>query len=401
MGIRMRTIPLMLVYFVYPAVMIVVRLFGFSIPRSWIDIVWIFMGCLASFVVLMCALLRRKCGFTLNLLLVFSILWVFVGIKWGAGLFLDDNVGIPSLMGLKPFVYLWVAWSWQRAFGRLEDVDFAYYGLILGLIIIVDFVVESVILGSIARPHGSGEINYDACLLLISLIMTIVARNRSKPVLVLVIVIALMVTFSRTALAAAVVIMFAFSTIPFRMKLIGVAFAIGFIIGSFLLRDLPVGDITSMDRYWMWVAAIQMFIDAPIGVVFGFPVGLSLPVVVPDNLWALWASQSEGWGVEGIYPYNFHAMWLRLSITWGWVVVGVLIIMSLWMYPSLSDVTKALCVLVLLEGFTMGLVYLSNIGVPLFLAFMRRGEGGHKYAHGDQGGGYSFWAERGGHALYK
>jgi len=371
MSSMVRNFPLLLAYILYPTIMMFSRVFELSLARIWIDVVWVLLGIFVIFFAIARLSISESRRVAWYVVPFFIIIVILAVLKWGGGWYFSDIELIPYFMELKPVVYLLFAWAWVQVFGRLWQNYFVVFGAILGIIIIVDFFVESILAGSISRPYGSGEINYDACLLLISLIMSLVGKCQVRRVWTWLVVIGLFLTFSRTALAAAIVIIFLYSSVKFKTKLTISSLAFLFAIGSFVLRDLPLDTLSSMDRYWMWVSGIGLFIESPGQLVFGFPVGVALPANTPMAMEWLWESQSAGWGLSGVYPYNFHAFWLRLTITWGILAIGfLLMIVVLMLSRRREKLKKALYMLVLIEGVTMGLFYLSNVGVPLFLALL-------------------------------
>ena len=80
---------------------------------------------------------------------------------------------IPILLEFKPIFYVGVSLLLIYAIGLPTRKQFIRHGTWLSAIIVTDILVESLLEGRITRPLGSGEINYDASLLLISLCMAL------------------------------------------------------------------------------------------------------------------------------------------------------------------------------------------------------------------------------------
>lgn len=340
---------------------------GYSFPRSWIDAVWIVTGLFAALWIAVTRRLlveRRKFLLVLFLIVLFSII---VAVKFGSALF-GSVVLVPFVMEIKPVLYLAVALLWIGAFGNLDPDHFRKAGICLAVIVIFDFLLESMLSGGFIKPRVSGEPNYDAFLLLVSFCTWFRAPKGSRGYLI--IFIGLLATLSRTALATIVVISFLFAKGGILKKTVIGALCVLFIIVSFLVRDLPIDSIESMDRFWMWFAGLDLLSGDFQRALFGFPSGHALPVEVPKQLEWLWNSQQEGWGIEGIFPFHFHAFWLRFAITWGLAVTALVLAATAFIVLDRRRPSFLRCLVFLaaLEGLTLGVIYLSNVAVPLMLA---------------------------------
>ena len=375
---------LSLPYVLFPIVGIVTRIADIqsALTRNWIDLTW--------FVILVISISaffinRGKDGpldnRSIAIVIAFSllILGIFL-LKYGIS-YINHSVSyIPYLMEAKPFFYLLSASIWVIAFGAPENEDFVRVGVWLGLIIILEFVIESFLAGRIVRILGSGEINYDASLLLISICASLVGK-RYKPVHQLILYLAVVITFSRTALATAILIIFFFSSVNIAIKLLFSGVSLSSIILSFVIRDLPI-TIISADRYWMWKTAILLFAENKWRLLWGWPIGVSLPVSIPPALDYLWITQQQNWGLDGIYQFNFHAFWLRIAISWGIpiTILMLLLIAAILIFPGrIFRDLKGIALFCLIGGLTMGLIYLSNVSVPLILAFWSFSRAGKQF----------------------
>lgn len=140
---------------------------------------------------------------------------------------------------------------------------------------------------------------------------------------------------------------------------------------SFDIRDLPV-RLQSMDRYWMWYSGFDLAISNPLRAILGWGT-ISLPVNIPRQLEYLWLDlQQVAWNLSGIYPYNFHSFWLRFTFSWGLLFSLPLLVFLLRIIisPHKPKIIRALSLLFIVEGLTMGVVYLSNVAIPLLLAML-------------------------------
>lgn len=368
MKIRISALPLYIPYVLFPLFFVVTRNMGYSLSRSWIDAVWIVLGVFAA---LWIVVTRRLLVERHKFLLVLSSIVFFaaiVAVKFGSSLF-GSVVLVPFVMEIKPVIYFAVALLWIGAFGNLNPEHFRNAGICLAVIVFFDLLLESILAGGLIKPSVSGEPNYDACLLLVSFCTWFHGSKNTRGYII--IFIGVLATLSRTALATLVVIMFLFSKGGILKKIAIGAICVLFIIVSFLVRDLPIDSLESMDRFWMWYAGINLLSGDFLQALTGFPSGVALPVDVPKQLEWLWDSQQEGWGIEGIFPFHFHAFWLRFSITWGLATSALMLALMTFIVLDRRKTTflRSLVFLALLEGLTMGVVYLSNVAVPITLAF--------------------------------
>jgi len=369
MTVRVSSLPLFISYILFPAVFILTRNAGVELTRNWLDALALAIGLFALLTVIFRGKVRLHARFKLICAASVSFFAFIVILRFGSSFFYGLNA-VPFVMELKPVVYLAVALLWVSAFGNISPRQFKSYGAWLGVIMVADLFLEAALAGHFVRPRGSGEPNYDAFLLLISLCVFFADDSKGQRGALVLIFIGLLATFSRTALVTAGVIVFIFSRIGVTKKVLLAVVCVLFVVLSFMLRDLPLDAIESMDRYWMWYSGIDLLVTHPNEAMWGFPAGARLPVDIPAALEWLWNSQQEGWGVSGVFPYHYHSFWLRAAITWGLVPVFLLLLASLMVltgrkFPIYS---KSLVLLIFLEGLTMGVFYLSNVALPLFFA---------------------------------
>lgn len=369
MSFQARTIPLLLTYMAFPAVNIFFNLLDRDITRNWIEVFWFALAALALIVILFNGKVRMKkknwllITASVLLILVFAVINLIVP-------FINHSVIMtPYIMEAKPVIYFLIAMLWLLAFGPLRPEDFLKWGAVLGFLMLATFSIESVIKGSPVRPVGTGEPNYEACLLLISLCMGF--GIKAKRAWIFWIVIGILATMSRTALMTLASMVFIFGKLRFRSKVFFTLLLGAFFVLSFILRDLSLEGVQSVDRYWMWATGLSLLWDNPAQALIGFPAGVALPVDIPPMLEWLWSSQSEGWSVNGVFPFNLHAFWLRAAVTWGIIAVFAMLafLSFITLHRKNPVLLRSLALLVILEGMTMGLFYLSNVAIPLMLAF--------------------------------
>jgi hypothetical protein len=351
-------------YVAFPLAMGITHLSeGLGLPRNIIDLVWAGFAvlCLASVLARGRDVLAGSLPVALAALAGLALL-----VRFGPALFDPLVVTAPLLMELKPFFYLAVAGTVLAAGAPPDRRDVLTCGSFLASYLILDFLASSLSAGALTRPYGSGEINYDACLVLIALALNLDKGMPTWRQILLILGVA--VTFSRSGyVGLGLVLALAVRGNP--LLLLGIAgLSFAGVAASFVVRELAYAGPESVDRYWMWLAGIELALSHPWQILTGFTPGRPLPVDVPAPLAELWQTQGQTWQAAGVFAFNFHSFWLRVAVTWGlWAVVALAAwwLRLLWVGPQ---TLRALALIVLSQGMTMGLFYLSNVAVPLCLA---------------------------------
>ncbi len=146
-------------------------------------------------------------------LFVLFIVFDLVLIKFNVPLINSEASFYPYLMDLKPLFYFLVSLLWIAAFDKPSKEDFVRFGVWLSMIIVLDLIIESINAGQFTRAYGSGEINYDACLLLISLCASLGTDREQKNTIIY---LGLLFALSRTALVSFFFLIIMFSAGSFK-----------------------------------------------------------------------------------------------------------------------------------------------------------------------------------------
>lgn len=366
------TSALYLCYVAFPAAAIVFRLTSEGVYfRQWLDAVWVFLTVLLASVLASPrrSLSAREWVMLFAPLAAFSLIVIRLLAGAAQGMSIEASVLVIEfkllLYAVLAALIIALAGSpsaraWQRA------------GFWLGVVVVIDTVAETLKNGVWSRPQGAGEVNYEAMLLAVSLAFSLYIKldtriERIKYVLVP--LVALVLTQSRTMVLASFVMYFMLSRSHRLWRIFALVIGLSVSLALFNTRSLELSP-DSIDRYWMWVAGMEVLRD-PSAFLAGGPPGVPLSINVPAAVFDLWQQQTASLVKPGVYPFNFHAFWLRFAITFGVPAMSAVLWYSLYKLFSRRAPTaeRHLYGLFALASCTMGSLYLSNVGVPLLLAF--------------------------------
>ena len=362
-----RGLPLVFSYLAFPAVDMLLRAGGVetfgSWIRSWIDGAWILLLAIGSIAVL----LKFPQRIGLPNIPPLGVLVAGTCAVISATSLLRTGISLyPYVMELKPVAYAAVAFVWALAFGLPKERAFLQAGSLLSGLIASELLIRSALAHSVVHPIGSGEVNYDACLIVLSLCLALADKTASEGQISW-LFFGVLATFSRTGSITALALLLFSPRLATSLKALAWVPAGFAVFLSFQSRALELA-VTQIDRYIMWATAFQLFAQHPLGMVFGYGLGSALPANMPAGLSDLWESQAEHLGISGIFAFQFHAMWLRLVMSWGSAVVLYAVVVLLrWAWQDRSPLARYLAIVTVAEGFTMGLFYLSNVSVPTYL----------------------------------
>jgi hypothetical protein len=126
-----------------------------------------------------------------------------------------------------------------------------------------------------------------------------------------------------------------------------------------------------LDRFMYWEQAFILFYNSdPIHLLCGFTPGKALDMdVLPDFQWTI-DMFDEARGIDGIFPFMFHSAYLRIAITWG-IPMAVAYAMTLLIkfFRTKNVPLRELCMITLIQGFSLSTLTLPNVSILLFLCF--------------------------------
>ena len=272
----------------------------------------------------------------------------------------------PMAMELKPFLYLLFTFVWVNRFGVPSAQDFVRAGTYLSAIVVSECLMESLITQRFARPLvRERSITMPAFYCCRSRLPSTESNGADSCY-------SLEWEYSAAFLVLRKLRPLFWLCFPAGSNLVGkFSVATAGLLGlaaSFRVRSITAADISAGDRFYMWNAAIRLFAHDPLGFLLGYRLGVPLGLTVPRQLQTLWGAQAHSIREHGVFAYNFHSMWIRLIISWGAVTVLPLIAMLLfWMFNKRHRLARSVVIVILIEGFTMGVFYLSNVAIPVLL----------------------------------
>jgi len=362
-------LPLVVCYLLVPAPMILTLVAGVPPLRIAFDVALAGVAAIALLAIAASGRLRLFESADLAVILGGLALATFAARVVAAYATGDVELGFAALE-IKPLFYVVVALLCLLAFGPPTPEVFVRCGSWLGMLLAAECIVRSVTTGVLTRAVGTAEVNYDAALLVLSLCFAL-SQPRRWRWHILGIFVGLLATMSRTSLAAALLIVLFTSRLSVPVKFMALVFGLASAAFSFTSRGQSLGDISTLDRVWMWIVAIELLADHPVELLFGFPIGHALPVgQIPAPIQWIWEGLLKADASGSVFPFHFHGFWLRSVMTWGLLAtVAAIAALLLPVYRRDRVLALRLTLFLLIEGLTMGLFYLSNVAVPLLLSF--------------------------------
>lgn len=360
--------PLVACYAVFPACALIYRVFtDEKFPRQILDPFWILI--FLALTIYSTAINRKRIeSHTLKQLLSISalsftlIILIFISLAYQRHI----EMGVASFELKIPLYLAITALSTARPPHNHEKI-WTRCGISLSAILLLDTAHQSIIYQSFSRAQGSGEVNYDALLIALSIGFTLKGDGRAKGINLAILTIGLLLTQSRTMLIAIIAAISAFSGISVAKKVTIIVAGLICATIIFEARGLEM-SIEAVDRYWMWITGIDVLSD-PLTFLTGYPLGTPFKTEIPEPVYDLWMGQTQFLSIQGVYSYNLHAFWLRFATNYGAPITTIVIGYILFHSLKTQDIkSRIIGVLIILSGFTMGTFYLANVSIPALMA---------------------------------
>ena len=269
----------------------------------------------------------------------------------------------------KWIVYLVLAILWIDMFGYPSINKMYKAGVFFSMIYILKtlYVIGT---GQLSRGGVLLEANYDGFMILMVYCFREQINNKKKWE-VWVLILATFLTFSRTGIFALFAIWFAkimrrnvLLLIPVVPVMLGIAYL------GFSMRGADSAG--NLDRFVYWQQAFILFNQSDlVELLFGYTPGESLNVpILPEFSWTVNLFE-EMRNLNGVFPFMFHSTYLRLAIIWGIPVALFFALFLIVRYiKSSQEPMKQLCLITLIQSFSLSSLTLPNVSLLLFMLFI-------------------------------
>jgi hypothetical protein len=371
-------IPLALAYAILPVLTALSKL-GWMPEPGPPDAPWLVLACFG-----LAASLRRPApgapprkGFIFRLVLLLLALGGVV--LYRADLMADLSPILPYLKECGPLIYLLFAVLWALTLGMPDRRAFQKYGAVLGLLCLLDLIVELFLYQTVPTVRLIGNADTLAGLLLIALCAGlrpgenqggVVEPDQGNPWWRGLVMLAIPASLSHTALFGAAWVILCFGRSKFWRRALYATACLGVLVGSFLL-PATLSDAIRYTDYWLWLEAVRLFTETPIRLFTGFPVDAPLPVQFPVGMGAIWEAATGAPAIFGAFLTQVPSFWLRLILAWG-AGVPLLLLATIFtlLLRRLTRLGTGLVAALFAQGMATPLLFDPATGVCVALAFV-------------------------------
>ena len=360
----MRDLPVVLMFYIFPIVsLLLLWIKGIAIVNY--DYVW---GGLLGYILIR-AFFKKVLVFDRVQFIFLSILLVLIICKYILPYFWYDHIVLKAaIMDGKWIVYLLFSVLWVRIYGY-PSISVVYNGCLFFSTLYIIVAVLRILSGTISRAGILMESNYDGFMILMvyCFIDNVSQKVRWGHVIMIV---ATFCTLSRTGTASLFAIMF-LKFIKKKPYLL-LAFIPFVAIAIYLGLSIRGDSAENLDRFVYFSQAFMYFDSVDWSMLLlGSTPGISLKMpVLSEFEWTI--SNFENMrDLQGIFPFYFHSTYLRLAFTWGILIaLGFIFYFIMNFFRAKYEPLRWLCVLVLIQSFSLSTLTLPNVSVLFFLLFM-------------------------------
>lgn len=293
--------------------------------------------------------------FALKLLLVKEVITTDGNFYW-----------VPYLREIKPGLYLLFGALFISRWGSPSVEAFIRAGNFFSYLVLISFFI-GILRGGI-RPEVIDEANYDNFLVLIACIASFAKFGLKFDWRFLLYALATLASQSKTGVVCFFLIIAIFSIKEFGVKVI-IQLVAGLIVIAVVMaaRMSQIDNIEDVDRFRMWISYFELVKTSSLmSLLFGFFPGVPMRYDDPYIGWFIKFQSEETLGILGLHPFNYHSMWLRLLCSWGIIPITAF---TLWTIKNfkITRINLAVMSLIVIQGASMGVFYLSTVAVPLIL----------------------------------
>ncbi|QTE85277.1 hypothetical protein [Shewanella algae] len=274
----------------------------------------------------------------------------------------------PFVMALKLPLYFLICSILCLFTKPIHLSKFVIYARFFSICIILDFFIRWALNGYIVRPSILSETNYDSLMVLVGLCALFnIKKSRSFIWDYLLFGFVMLLTQSKTSIGCfALMSLYQFSDRRYfrYMFPLLIFFTISAPVIISRLSVLP--SLDKLDRFLMWFSYFELLKDSSLyNILFGFAPGYYLKLE-DKYLWFFIEHLSERAGAVGLHSFNFHSMWLRIALDYGLFFLAFIILVLLSSFYKYEKL-RVFILMVFLQGFTMGVFFLSvNVFVLFF-----------------------------------
>jgi hypothetical protein len=294
----------------------------------------------------------------------------------------DEFFWEPFGMEVKPVWYALAAVMIYLRMGRLDLEHWVSRIEFFAALMILSFLLQVATgMGTLSRASAVEEANYDGFIVGLAMLMCCHLGKEVKLRTWAIFVIASLLTLSRTglvgmALLAAVILI---RQRHYVWLLIGVTLLVPILVVVYEMRANGI-HASQFDRLRMWQSFFLTLREWNLFQwIFGMMPGVPIRYYDPYIQWFIDTQSVGQHGLSGLHPFNYHGMHIRFIITWGLLGAATVLggaIAAAWRSGWLFTL---LMVYVLVQGMSMGVIYLTTCAVPAFLVafeFWRIGQEG-------------------------
>lgn len=355
---KIKNIPIYLVFYIFPIFALVFNIFSY-------DYVWI--GLLGCTIIGNCFKIKFKLSRS-HFIFLF-ILFFLISCKYIIPhLFIQNIILKAAIMDGKWVAYLLLAILWINFYGY-PSLDKIYKAGFFFSVLYIIVALIRIVTGNISRNGILMEANYDGFMILMVYCFIDEIKNKSKWAHCI-FILATFCTLSRTGIASLFAILF-FKLLKQKTFLLFllIPLFIGIIFLGFSIRG---ESAENLDRFIYFSQAFLYIKNADtINILGGTIPGISLSMpVLPEFEWTL-SNFENIRNLNGIFPFYFHSTYLRLVFTWGLIATIAFILFFIKLFfTSKYEPLKWLCLLTLIQSFSLSTLTLPNVSILFFLLIM-------------------------------
>lgn len=365
LSVNARDFPIWLMFCIFPFISI----FAWLSSKGEVnyDYVW---GPALPLLIGYCIFFMRKRFFRKSYIIFFLILSFFIIIKYVVPWNSMQISLVASVMDGKWVVYLAFALLWIDTFGY-PDVNKIYKYCLFFSIIYILKALYMILSGHLTREGLLLEANYDGFMILIVYCFRSIPSNNQKWWKDAIFILATLLTFSRTGYAC-LFAMLIYKALKRNILYLLIILPFAFIAIYFGYSIRGGQSANNLDRFVYWSQALVYFKQTNwTTLFFGSAPGKSLEMpILPEFYWTV-ENFDEIRNLNGIFPFMFHSTYLRLAFTWGIFIAFVyLIYLIIKILKSKYRPMVYLCILVLIQSFSLSALTLPNVSLLLFMLFL-------------------------------